>query len=151
METYWLDRRAYRKRTHFRRRPSLLERSRERAIEDWYGPEQGCLEMLAHRRPARPIAGVVDEVFTELGGRDLLLLSGIQAHWRELVGPDVAAQAAPSSVDGSTLRVEVANATWRYVLENEHREQISARVAAFTAGKVTEVNFVPGGRTRRRQ
>jgi len=148
-DSYWLDRRAYRKRTHFGRRPSLHERRREELLQDWYGSDRGKLEVVAHQRPAREIRNVVDQVFSELGRQDIMRLEVLRQHWAELVGVDVARHTSPAGFRGRTLDVEVSSSSWLYVLEHEHKGRILERVKAFTEGGFTALRLVPAGRRRR--
>ena len=146
---YWTDRTARRGLTHLARRPSLTERRREKTLAEWYGPELAPGEIGAHRSPARPLGQILDEALRELGMGEVCLLERLRSLWPSLVGVDVARRSVPASVRDHVLTVEVANATWRYVLEREHRASICAKVREATAGEIVDVRFGPPGRLQR--
>jgi hypothetical protein len=143
---YWADRTARRRLTHLARRPSLTERRRETTLAEWYGADLATGEIEAHRSPARPLAEILDEALRDIGLGDVCLLERLRGLWPSLVGADVARRATPASLRDHLLTVEVANATWLYVLEREHRTSICAKVRAATAGEVADVRFAPPGR-----
>ena len=142
----WLQRKANRSRTHFSRRPSAKERSRESLMRDWFGAVMGANEVMAHQRPSQPIDKVVGNVLASFGMREMLLLDRVRIEWPELVGGDVAKYAWPAALQGRTLQVEVANSTWRYVLEREHKGAILLKIKNQYEGKIDKVRFVPPGR-----
>ena len=144
----WLERRTNRQRTHFSRRPSLSERRREQLVRDWYGGEIARLEILAHQPAARPVSSVLGGVFAKIGKKDVLLLGELCSGWPDLVGPDVAANTRPVAVRGDVLTIEVASASWLYVLQHERNDQIAEKVQAFTSGRITLVRMLPQGTYR---
>lgn len=142
----WMDRAANRRRTHQARRPSRAERQREAAFLDWYGPESAPAEIAALRHAPRGIAEVLNEVLSGIGLGDVVVLENVQAVWSGIVGPDVARHTRPVAFSAGTLMVEVANSTWRYILEREHAARIRADLGRQTDGAVRLVRFVPPGR-----
>ncbi len=142
----WLDRGANRRRTHFGRRPNPVERRREAALKDWYGPDEARLQITARQRPARPITGVVDQVLARVNTPEIALLNRLRSGWPELVGADIARHTAPVGVWRATLDVEVTDATWLFVLQREHAAALNERVAEATTGAIRRVRLVPAGR-----
>lgn len=142
----WLDRRANRGRTHFRRHSSFRERSREQALKDWYGAAEGVAEIVAHQSRAVPIADVVAEVLAGFGMQDALLLDELREKWPALVGADIARRTHPVMIQRGVLHIEVTGTTWCYVLEREHKTRILAEIRRVGAEQVTALRFVPLGR-----
>ncbi|MBN2448818.1 MAG: DUF721 domain-containing protein [Lentisphaeria bacterium] len=142
----WMNRAANHRKTHLWRRPSLAERRRERLLLEWYGEARGLREIEALRSQPRPLAGVVDEVLRGIGLQDIELFDRVCREWADLVGADIARQAVPVSFHGGVLAVEVRSASWLYVLNNEHRDEIRGRLQRFAEGRVRDVRFVPMGR-----
>lgn len=143
---FWLQRRANRGKTHFARRPSRREQARERLLKDWYGSDRGRIEIMARQSHGRPIAGVVGEILANMPRNEPALLERLRQHWPELVGRDVAAQTRPAALDHGWLQIEVANSTWRFILEREHKSSVDKRLRAFAEGRLTGIRFVPAGR-----
>jgi len=149
-DKFWMDARERAHLTHFGRRASVRERSREQAMRDWYGPGEAGAVISSRRSPARHIAGTVDDVVRDLGlARDLLLEELVQ-NWVDVVGPDVARRSVPSEIQGKLLVVEVADSSWMFILKAQHRPHIISRLADFTGSRIRDVRFVPQGRIRRK-
>ena len=142
----WMDRTDRRRFTHEARGPSRTEARREAAMADWYGEERAAGEMAARRSAARPVAAILDEALRAIGLADARHLDQVLGLWPALVGVDVARRTRPMAYRGGVLTVEVASASWLYVLDNDHRERIRDRVREATAGAVVEVRFIPPGR-----
>lgn len=134
--------------THFGRRASLWERSRERAMRDWFGEDAGAV-ISAHRTPPRHISGAVDAVLKDLGMSRNLLFEDVLQNWVKVVGVDVAGRSVPSEIRGTQLVVEVADSSWMYLLQTVHRASIVAKLKAFSRNRLHSVRFVPKGRIRR--
>ena len=143
-----MDRLDNRERTHYGRGPSRREASRQQALQDWFGHEAGLLEAVAHQTSAKPVGALVDDVLAGFGQGDMLVLERFRSNWAELVGADIAAHSAPLALRGRDLMIEVADASWRYVLEREHKGRILARVRSFAKGRVDGIRLVPPGRRR---
>jgi len=143
---YWLDRAERRNRTHFARRPSLRERSREQVLRDWFGEERATGEILAHQSPAVHIAGPLDSALTRLGLRRPVDLERLRDDWAEIVGADLAHYCQPVALHGTCLDVEVVDAAWLYELRTMHSREIQARVERASEGRVNTVRFAPHGR-----
>ena len=124
-----------------------MERRRERTLADWYGPELAPGEIGAHRAGARPLGELLDDALRGICTGDVLVLERVRELWPSLAGADVARRALPVALREHVLTIEVANATWRYVLEREHQERLSRRLRDATAGEVVDIRFVPPGRT----
>ncbi len=146
LDAHWLDRREHRNWSHYGRTPSRRERERERLLRDWFGPERGSMEIMAHQSPSLSIGEAMTEVMSGLGLGRHLEFTGIEENWPDLVGPDIARQARPIALREKRLDVEVNNPSWMYVLQTVHGKQIEKRVRDFTEGRVTTVSFVPQGR-----
>lgn len=142
----WLDRRDHRERSHYGRTPSRRERERERLLRDWFGPERGAMEIMAHQSPCRALGEAVGEVISGLGLGRHVEFCAIADHWVELVGADIAQQARPVALRARRLDVEVSNPSWMYVLRTVHAKQIEQRVKEFTNDRIAAVSFVPEGR-----
>ena len=89
---------------------------------------------------------LLDDALRGLGSADVLRLERVRALWPALAGADVARRAQPVALREQVLTIEVANATWRYVLEREHRDGLCRKLREATAGEVAEIRFVPPGR-----
>lgn len=142
----WTERTGRYRLTHAARGATALERRRERALADWYGPDLAPGEIGAHRAEARPLGELLDEALRGLVRADVLALERVRSLWPSLAGADVARRALPIALREHVLTVEVANATWRYVLEREHQERLCRRLREATDGEVAAIRFVPPGR-----
>jgi len=89
---------------------------------------------------------LLDDALRGLGSADVVMLERARELWPSLAGADVARRALPVAFREHVLTVEVANATWRYVLEREHREGLCGRLRDATDGEVADIRFVPPGR-----
>ena len=143
---YWLDSNDNRDQTHFWRGASSRERRRRRALQDWYGIDRARLERVEHRRPAKPVADMVSSVLEKFGMDGMVLLSELEQHWGEIVGSDNAKQTRPVAFRAGHLDVEVANASWRYMLELEGKPTMLAKLRSFSDNKIKSLRFVPPGR-----
>lgn len=142
----WTERTGRHRLTHAERGATALERRRERTLAEWYGPALGPAEIGAHRAGPRPLADVLDETLRGISSGDACVLERVRALWPSLAGADVARRALPVAYREHVLTVEVANATWRYVLEREHLQRLRGRLSEATAGAVSEIRLVPPGR-----
>ena len=145
MPDHWLNRNDRTDRTHFGRRPSWKERRREQAIVDWYGPERGRLEIMAHQSGSKHIHDIMPNVIDALSKARDPFLDLLRRKWPDVVGEDVARNARPVRVGGSCLHVGVESGPWLYVLRTEHKPRIEAQLRILTKGRVTTVRFVPHG------
>lgn len=145
-DPHWLDRRDNAGRTHFRRRPGKLERSRETALQDWLGPDLASAEIVQHQHGAIDAGSVVTQVLAELHIGPPPLLAQLQDNWAKLVGADVARRSQPTALQGERVVIEVTDSTWLYVLERVQKPGILAKVQALTNGQIKDIRFVAGGR-----
>jgi len=60
----------------------------------------------------RSIRASLDAVARSLGGPDSQSLSGVFAHWADIVGPQLAAHARPLSLASGVLVVAVTEPAW---------------------------------------
>ncbi len=144
--SHWTERTGRYRLTHSERGATAQERRREQTLAEWYGPELAPGEIGAHRAGARPLGELLDEALRGLRSGDVCVLERVRELWPSLAGTDVARRALPVALRERVLTVEVANATWRYVLEREHRDRLCSRLREATAGDIAEVRFVPPGR-----
>ncbi len=144
----WLDRKTFSSKTHFQRGLSRREHSREALLQDWYGPEFAANEIIAHQSKAKGINEILPAIFSEIGMEEAALLEDLISSWQQLVGIDVAKQTSPVALQRGVLIVEVANATWRYILEREYRSKMTERVQDFSGGKIRNIRLSPPGRNR---
>lgn len=89
---------------------------------------------------------LLDEALRGIGSAEMRLLERVRELWPDLAGADIARRALPVALRAGVLTVEVANATWRYVLEREHQERLRLRLSEATAGAAAAIRFVPPGR-----
>jgi hypothetical protein len=143
----WTERTGRHRLTHAARGATALERRRERTLAEWYGPDLAPGEIGSHRAGARPLGELLDEALRGICSGDVLMLERVRGLWPSLAGADVARRALPIALRAQVLTVEVANATWRYVLEREHQERLCCRLREATAGAITGIRFVPPGRS----
>jgi hypothetical protein len=144
---HWTERTGRQRLTHSARGPTALERRREQTLAEWYGAELASAEIGLHRAEPRLVGDLMDAALRRLRHGDDCGLERVRELWPALVGPDIARRAVPVTLRDRVLTVEVANSTWRYVLEREHRQRLRDRLAEATAGAVAEICFVPPGRT----
>jgi hypothetical protein len=142
----WTERTGRHRLTHAARGATALERRREQTLAEWYGPALAPAEIAAHRAGPRPLADLLDEALRGIRSGDASVLERVCSLWPALAGDDVARRALPVALREHVLTVEVANATWRYVLEREHQVRLRCRLREATAGAVAEIRFVPPGR-----
>ena len=145
-EPCWLDRVERRNHSHFGRRPSIRERNREQAIQDWMGPDMARRFMLDHQRQAEHIGKAMGEVLASIGMRRQALLEEIMDNWPDLVGADIARISNPCRLFQKQLEIEVENPSWFYILQTTHAKVILQRVKDFSNDAINQIRFVPGGR-----
>jgi hypothetical protein len=144
--SHWLEHKDNRRRMHFGRRASDREARRENALRDWFGDEFSVEEIAELRPPPKTLGELLPEVMGSVGMRDADLLTQVRERWEELVGADVARQTAPCALRRRVLIVEVGNATWRFILESQHRKRLGERLRAQFPDDISDIRFVPKGR-----
>jgi len=145
-DEFWLDRRAHRSKSHFRRRASQKEWAREQLMREWYGEALAPQEIIEHRAPIQRLGDAVSAVIKELQPRGADLLDTVQGQWPQIVGDDVAQHCRPASIVAQTLRIEVYDSTWYYILANMSRNDIVQRVRTASNNQIRSVQFAPGAR-----
>jgi len=148
-DLYWMDAKDRAHLTHWGRRPSVRERSRETLLRQWYGETEGNAEIAARRSPPVHIGRVVGSVMRDLGLSRNVLLEELLDSWSAVVGDDVARRSVPSDIQGATLTVEVSDSSWMYMLQTVHRQRIVDELRRISDNKLRDIRFVPHGRIRR--
>jgi len=141
------DQAAYRRRS--RRGPTL--RRREDTLRDFYGGELAAPEIEAHQPPARPLAGLVDELLRRMNMGDQVLMRRVVDNWPIIAGPELARHSSPQAIRKGCLDVEVHNATWLFTLKTQGKRPLEERLAGFTEGRLSKVFLKPGGATPRQR
>lgn len=143
-----MEREANRRKTHWRRRPSMRERGREWLLREWYGAGWASEEIVERQPPAHLIAEDIDRLMAKTGGGERALLERLRREWADIVGADIAKYTAPDSLQNQRLLVEVAHPAWMYVLEREHKPVLIERIQAAAPDQVREVRLIQKGRRR---
>jgi hypothetical protein len=147
-DTFWLDHQERRNYSGFGRFPSRRERARDEMIRDWYGENLGRGVIQDHRRPAQAIGEGIPQLMKELGRSVSLVLDTLQRRWPEIVGADMARRTWPIFLRDGILTVEVLQAPWLYMLKTSGKNDLLQKLSQVDEITVTDVKFVPGGRTK---
>ncbi|MBI4568779.1 MAG: DUF721 domain-containing protein [Planctomycetes bacterium] len=82
---------------------------------------------------------------TGIHGGDPKGLKGLQEIWREMVGPEVAAQARPTRFRDNRLEVVVTSPALRYTLDVERKQELLDALRRHTGVKgVRDIRFTVG-------
>ncbi|MFA4943346.1 MAG: DUF721 domain-containing protein [Lentisphaeria bacterium] len=144
-DPHWLRMKDCADRTGWHRHLSHREHQRLATVGDWFG-SLATAEILQRQPPARAAAEVVEGALARLKPAFPAPLLLIQGQWATLVGPEVARQTRPAAFRDGQLFVEVANATWLYVLETMHKPLILKRLQAASDGAIRDLRFLAGDR-----
>ena len=147
-QPFWMEREDNRRKTHWRRRPSLRERRREWLLREWYGTSWASEEIVERQPPAHMIAEDIDRLMAKTGGAERALLEQLRREWPDIVGADIAKYTAPDSLQNQRLLVEVSHPAWMYVLEREHMPVLIERIQAAAPDRIREVRLIQKGRRR---
>ncbi len=137
-----------RRKTHWRRRPSMRERRREWLLREWYGNSWVSEEIVERQQPAHLIAEDIDRLMAKTGGAERALLERLRREWADIVGADLAKYTAPDSLQNQRLLVEVSHPAWMYVLEREHKPVLVEKILAAAPNHIREVRLLQKGRRR---
>ncbi len=115
-------------------------------LEEWYGKEVGSTEIISHLPDAVPIQMALDDLMKGPGNDLNVLFIRIKDGWKDIVGEDIAAVAAPKSLKNGILYVEVENSAWLMELRNYSRKMMVEKLES-TYGKdsIRDIVFVPSG------
>ena len=95
-------------------------------------------------RPAAHIGGVLDGLLKQLRPEAEDGMLRIWRIWEETVGDEIARNARPAAVKGSTLLVHVSSSTWVHQLQFLKREMISRLNAGLGQNRVEDIKFKVG-------
>ncbi len=143
-----MERGDNRRKTHWRRRPSLRERRREWLLREWFGADRASEEIVERQPPAHLIAEDIDRLMAKTGGAERALLEQLRRDWADIAGADIAKYTAPYSLQNQRLLVEVSHPAWLYVLEREHKPVLVERIQAAAPDQIREVRLIQKGRRR---
>ena len=95
------------------------------------------------RRTTFDTAGaVMPHVMAGLRPPSTAWLDTLQQRWEVLVGPGIAAQTAPESIEGTTLIVRVANHVWLAELRGGLGRQVQEKVNREITGAITRIRWI---------
>ncbi|RZS91233.1 putative nucleic acid-binding Zn ribbon protein [Motilibacter rhizosphaerae] len=97
-------------------------------------------------RDPQPLAGTVDRLVAERGWELDKAVGAMLGRWAELVGPEVAAHAAPESFEDGVLVVRASSTAWAVQLRElapALRQRIDAEVGRGTCRTVTVLGPAP--------
>jgi predicted nucleic acid-binding Zn ribbon protein len=95
-------------------------------------------------RPAAHIGGVLDGLLKQLRPEAEDGMLRIWRIWEEAVGDEIARNARPAAVKGSTLLVHVSSSTWVHQLQFLKRDLISRLNAGLGQNRVEDIKFKVG-------
>jgi predicted nucleic acid-binding Zn ribbon protein len=95
-------------------------------------------------RPAAHIGGVLDGLLKQLRPEAEDGMLRIWRIWEETVGDEIARNARPAAVKGSTLLVHVSSSTWVHQLQFLKRDLISRLNAGLGQNRVEDIKFKVG-------
>jgi predicted nucleic acid-binding Zn ribbon protein len=95
-------------------------------------------------RPAAHIGGVLHGLLKQLRPEAEDGMLRIWRIWEETVGDEIARNARPAAVKGSTLLVHVSSSTWVHQLQFLKREMISRLNAGLGQNRVEDIKFKVG-------
>ena len=98
----------------------------------------------APHRPAVHIGGVLDSLMKQLRPAAEGDMRRIWRIWEETVGDEIARNARPAAVKGSTLLVHVSSSTWVHQLQFLKRDLISRLNAGLGQNRVEDIKFKVG-------
>ena len=92
--------------------------------------------------PPERIGGLVGSMLTRLGIAEKVERASVISDWENLVGPHIAGVARPIRVQGETLFVEVASASWRMELSMMRPQLMRKLNAGKRRGRIERIVFV---------
>jgi predicted nucleic acid-binding Zn ribbon protein len=95
-------------------------------------------------RPAVPIGGVLDGLLKQLRPETEDGMLRIWRVWSAAVGDDIARNARPAAVKGSTLLVHVSSSTWVHQLQFLKHDLITTLNAELGRDVVADIKFKVG-------
>ena len=95
-------------------------------------------------RSAVHIGGVLDSLMKQLRPEAESDMLRIWRIWADAVGEDLARNARPAAVKGSTLLVHVSSSTWLHHLQFFRREVITRLNAGLGQNRVEDIKFKVG-------
>ena len=138
----WLEREDSGGRTGEWRVPSRREASREDVLGDWLGDERQP-SVFADLRPMKTdMEAMIHDVLSEVGQKDMLVLTKLQDSWAEIVGVDNAKMSRPLSLVHGCLRVRVLNSSFKFMFERQLKPKFLVAVQNGTDGYVEKLEFV---------
>ncbi len=128
-----------------------LAKSREDALTSWVGPERAA-DVRSEFRPLHDdIGGLVNKALSGVQAGDTMILSKLEAGWKDLFGAQIAAVSRPLSVKGGHLVIEVRDSTFLYMFEHQKKEFFLEHLSAYTGGELKSIEFRPQGARRWRR
>ena len=128
-----------------------LAKSREDALASWVGPERAA-DVRSEFRPLHDDVGeMVNKVLSRVQAGDTMILSKLEAGWKDLFGTQIAAVSKPLSVKEGHLVIEVRDSTFLYMFEHQKKEFFLEHLSAYTGGELKSIEFRPQGTRRWRR
>ncbi len=93
------------------------------------------------RRDPAAIAGILNGLLKGIGAPEASSVGGVFAAWGDIVGPDIAAHAQPTGIEGGVLRVTVDDPAWVTHLRWMQSEVVEALVEAVGEGVVERIEL----------
>ena len=108
-------------------------------------------EIEARQPSGKKVGEILNDILVTLDKDENILLREIIDNWGKIVSPDILHQASPGRIQNKVLYIEVYNSPWRSHLERNFKSEIRKLVQRFSKGRIEEIRFVSGGKTRRPQ
>ena len=94
------------------------------------------------KAPPEKVGGLIGAMFARLGIAEKVERASVVADWEDLVGSHIARVARPVRVQGDTLFVEVASASWRMELSMMRPQLMRKLNAGKRRGRIERIVFV---------
>lgn len=123
--------------------PTKAERRRIRArvLSEWHG----CRVERNTRVFEHPISDLVPGIMRKVGVQDQINAEEITAEWQAIVGDFLGANSRPVKLQHRVLTIAVLQSTLLYMLEQEFKREILAKVRSrFGEKTVRDVRFTVG-------
>ena len=95
-------------------------------------------------RGPRRVKEILDAALRRAGGEGASVLTTISAHWRDVVGDDVAEHCVPAALDGTSLVVRVDDPAWATQMRMLTTQILGNLHAIDGAQSVTGIDVRPG-------
>ena len=120
---------------------SKQEQIRAQVLSEW----RGASELRKTTSFEHPISDLLPGIMRKIGLQDQITAEAITAEWNDIVGDFLGSNSRPVKLQNRVLSIAVLQSTLLYVLEQEFKREILAKVRdRFGEKTVRDVKFTVG-------